>query len=85
MTKAIYIPEEGKGSFHEGFPRQNPEGEEGEAGEGTSEGMRFSCKEWWFWGKLKLRLKPRSSFSAILTFPLSFPQNKAPETLLKLA
>lgn len=60
------IPEEGKGSFHEGLWRLKAEGEEEEVEQGTSEGMRFRCKELWFWGKLKLRLKPRSSFSTMV-------------------
>lgn len=58
-------PEGGnKASFQGVFWRLKPEGEVEQA----EEGMRFSCKEWWFWGKLKLRLKPRSSFSAMAVF-----------------
>jgi hypothetical protein len=30
--------------------------------------MRFNCRECWFWGTLRLKLKPKSSFPAIIFF-----------------
>ena len=67
LQKEKGIPEEGKVTFHEGFWGWNPEREE-EAVDGTSEGMRFNCRECWFWGTLRLKLKPKSSFPAIIFF-----------------
>ena len=82
LQKEKGIPEEGKVTFHEGFWGWNAEREE-EAADGTSEGMRFNCRECWFWGTLRLKLKPKSSFPAIIFF-LFPPKNQKPCYLYNL-